>query len=115
VPAHCYSAVIPVEHRIALWSCNARVMCPRIVIAVLKVEVSRGSPLPIHNDLVRPARRARQVPLVDVRRHESAIDAKMREEGFSADGHATAILDLFREAALAVHGCASTQFLIRFC
>lgn len=90
-------------------------MCPRIVGAVLKVEVSRGSPLPIHNDLVRPARRAMRVLLVDVCRHESALDAKMREDGFSADGHPTAILDLFREAARAVHGCASTQFLLRFC
>lgn len=113
MPAHCYSAVIPVEHWLAQWLCNSWVMCPRIAVCFLKV--SRDPPLPIHNDLVRPARRARRVPLVDVRRHEPAFDTKMREDGFSADGHTTAILDLFREAALTVHGCASTQFLIRFC
>ena len=59
VPAFCNSAVIPIENRITLWLCNARVMSPCIDVALLMVfqhfrDCSKNPSLPIHDDLVRP-------------------------------------------------------------
>ncbi len=102
VPAYCNSAVIPIENRITLWLCNARVMCPRIAVALLPVlrhcrDGSQNLSLPIHYDLLRPTCRARWRLRFDTRRHEPTIGTKMWKDSFGTCGHATPYSTSFRK------------------